>query len=111
MFKKLFCSSKSILKSNCVLLFISLKLHSFFRYFNGLTNTEFQISDIIKHREIEQQKKFGVPENHLSGHAFHTYSLGSSEGDVSFQFQHNVCGRRTYAEGTVDAVFFLFTRL
>ena len=58
-----------------------------------------------------EQKKFGVPENHLSGHAFHTYSLGSSEGDVSFQFQHNVCGRRTYAEGTVDAIFFLFTQL
>lgn len=26
---------------------------------------------------------------------------------VSFEFQHNVCGRSTYAEGTVDAVIFL----
>jgi 4-hydroxy-tetrahydrodipicolinate reductase len=26
---------------------------------------------------------------------------------VSFEFQHNVCGRSIYAEGTVDAVIFL----
>ncbi|KDO38024.1 hypothetical protein CISIN_1g044326mg, partial [Citrus sinensis] len=26
---------------------------------------------------------------------------------VSFQFQHNVCGRSIYAEGTVDALLFL----
>jgi dihydrodipicolinate reductase len=26
---------------------------------------------------------------------------------VSFEFQHNVCGRSIYAEGTVDAVLFL----
>ena len=26
---------------------------------------------------------------------------------VSFQFQHNVCGREIYAEGTVDAALFL----
>ena len=26
---------------------------------------------------------------------------------VSFELQHNVCGRRVYAEGTADAVQFL----
>lgn len=26
---------------------------------------------------------------------------------VSFEFQHNVCGRSIYAEGTVDAILFL----
>ena len=26
---------------------------------------------------------------------------------VEFQFRHNVCGRRMYAEGTADAVEFL----
>lgn len=26
---------------------------------------------------------------------------------VSFELQHNVCGRRVYAEGTADAVEFL----
>lgn len=48
-----------------------------------------------------------VPEEHLRGHAFHTYSLISSDGMVKFQFQHNVCGRSIYAQGTVDAVLFL----
>lgn len=28
-------------------------------------------------------------------------------GSVSFEFQHNVCGRSIYAEGTVDAILFL----
>lgn len=28
-------------------------------------------------------------------------------GRVSFEFQHNVCGRSIYAEGTIDAVLFL----
>ena len=46
-----------------------------------------------------------VPEDALGGHAFHTYSL-SAEG-VEFQIRHNVAGRATYAEGTVDAVLFL----
>lgn len=48
-----------------------------------------------------------VPEEHLLGHAFHTYRLESSDGSVGFEFQHNVCGRTIYAEGTVDAVLFL----
>jgi 4-hydroxy-tetrahydrodipicolinate reductase len=50
---------------------------------------------------------FGVPEEHLRGHAFHTYSLKSDDGTVEFQFRHNVCGRRMYADGTADAVEFL----
>ena len=49
----------------------------------------------------------GVPEEHLSGHAFHTYSLTSPDGSVFFSFTHNVCGRTIYAEGTVDAALFL----
>jgi len=85
----------------------------------------------------------GVPEEHLSGHAFHMYHLTSPDDTyglifsfsfiicfdifrlvtnylfflyyvslkhccrVSFEFQHNVCGRSIYAEGTVDAVLFL----
>lgn len=28
-------------------------------------------------------------------------------GRVSFEFQHNVCGRSIYAEGTIDAIIFL----
>ncbi|KAI5075708.1 hypothetical protein GOP47_0009784 [Adiantum capillus-veneris] len=55
----------------------------------------------------EQISKMGVPEEHLKGHAFHTYSLTSPDGMVSFKFEHNVCGRSIYAQGTVDAALFL----
>jgi 4-hydroxy-tetrahydrodipicolinate reductase len=48
-----------------------------------------------------------VPEDALLGHAYHTYQLISPDGSVSFEFQHNVCGRTIYAEGTVDAALFL----
>ncbi|MCO5566456.1 hypothetical protein L7F22_020133 [Adiantum nelumboides] len=55
----------------------------------------------------EQISRMEVPEEHLKGHAFHTYSLTSPDGLVNFKFQHNVCGRSIYAQGTVDAVLFL----
>lgn len=48
-----------------------------------------------------------VPEDALNGHAYHTYQLVSGDGSVMFEFQHNVIGRTTYAEGTVDAALFL----
>ncbi|KAG6416556.1 hypothetical protein SASPL_123988 [Salvia splendens] len=54
-----------------------------------------------------QVEMVGVPEEYLSGHAFHMYHLTSPDGTVSFEFQHNVCGRSIYAEGTVDAILFL----
>ena len=64
--------------------------------------------DIEKVRvESEQMERMHVPEEYLGGHAFHTYSLDSEDGTVHFEFQHNVCGRKIYAEGTVDAVNFL----
>lgn len=56
---------------------------------------------------MTQIDKMGVPSNALGGHAFHTYHLTSPDGSVNFEFQHNVCGRQIYAEGTVDAVLFL----
>ena len=68
----------------------------------------FDIKDIELVRDVESQTgKMGVPEEHLLGHAFHTYRLTSPDGTTSFEFQHNVCGRNIYAEGTVDAVGFL----
>ncbi len=48
-----------------------------------------------------------VPESAINGHAYHTYQLVSGDGSVMFEFQHNVIGRTTYAEGTVDAALFL----
>eukprot|EP00408_Alexandrium_pacificum_P025741 CAMPEP_0171196590 /NCGR_PEP_ID=MMETSP0790-20130122/21981_1 /TAXON_ID=2925 /ORGANISM="Alexandrium catenella, Strain OF101" /LENGTH=279 /DNA_ID=CAMNT_0011661819 /DNA_START=15 /DNA_END=854 /DNA_ORIENTATION=- len=75
--------------------------------FNKLGVDPFSVESIQKVRDPEEQKKMGVPEEHLGGHAWHTYSLTSSDGSVQFQFKHNVCGRRTYAEGVADAVQFL----
>ena len=51
-----------------------------------------------------------VPEAAVNGHAFHTYSMASGDGNVEFQIRHNVAGRSTYAEGTVDACVFLGSR-
>ncbi|XP_028760195.1 4-hydroxy-tetrahydrodipicolinate reductase 2, chloroplastic-like isoform X1 [Neltuma alba] len=59
----------------------------------------------------QQLEMVGVPEEHLSGHAFHMYHLTSPDQTVSFEFQHNVCGRSIYAEGTVDAVIFLAKKI
>jgi len=68
----------------------------------------FNLDQIEKVRDpTEQIQKMGVPEEYLGGHAFHTYSLTSPDHTVAFQFQHNVCGRSIYAQGTIDAVIFL----
>jgi 4-hydroxy-tetrahydrodipicolinate reductase len=65
-------------------------------------------SDIVRVRDAPTQTDvMGVPEAALGGHAFHTYRLTSPDGSVAFEFQHNVCGRTIYAEGTVDAALFL----
>lgn len=60
---------------------------------------------------VRQIDDMHVPENALNGHAFHTYHLKSPDGTVDFEFQHNVCGRQIYAEGTVDAALFLAARV
>nr|GMC56031.1 4-hydroxy-tetrahydrodipicolinate reductase 1, chloroplastic-like [Ipomoea batatas] len=72
----------------------------------------FDLDQVEQIRDPEQQVKMvGVPKEHLSGHAFHSYHLTSPDGTVSFEFQHNVCGRSVYAEGTVDAVLFLANKV
>jgi len=81
------------------------------KYFNDLTSSSFAIADVNKLRDTPSQLAFGVPEDSLQGHAFHTYELEAPDQTVHFQFQHNVCGRRTYAEGTVDAVQYLFNQI
>jgi len=80
---------------------------------------DFSEDDIVRVRDVPVQLSGGgishkgcspVPEPALNGHAFHTYSLVSGDGNVEFQFRHNVAGRSTYAEGTVDACVFLASR-
>lgn len=79
--------------------------------FNEL-GCEFDISEVELVRDVPTQlDRMGVPEEHLLGHAFHTYRLTSPDNTVSFEFQHNVCGRSIYAEGTVDAAIFLRNRV
>ncbi|KAL9257163.1 4-hydroxy-tetrahydrodipicolinate reductase 2, chloroplastic-like protein [Drosera capensis] len=68
----------------------------------------FDDAEIQKIRDPKSQVEMvGVPEAYLPAHAFHMYHLASPDKTVTFEFQHNVCGRSIYAEGTVDAVIFL----
>ena len=79
--------------------------------FNDL-GCDFDISEVELVRDVPTQlDRMGVPEEYLLGHAYHTYRLTSPDKTVSFEFQHNVCGRSIYAEGTVDAALFLRNRV
>ncbi|MBW1695598.1 MAG: dihydrodipicolinate reductase [Deltaproteobacteria bacterium] len=80
-------------------------------YFNKLGIPVVE-EEIIKERDPERQKNaLGVPEQYLSGHAWHTYTLVSNDQTVTFQFTHNVNGRDIYAKGTLDAVVFLSNKI
>ena len=83
---------------------------AFVAHWNDLRGKEekpLEHKDIIKVRSKEEQRELGVPEDALGGHAWHTYTLTSSDGSTQFALTHNICGRRTYAEGVADAVAFL----
>jgi len=76
-------------------------------YFNEL-GTPFSKDDIKKERDPEVQKNvWGITEEYLEGHGWHTYTLVSSDNTVRFVFSHNVNGRDVYAKGTLDAVSYL----
>jgi len=76
-------------------------------YFNKL-GTPFSKDDIKKERDPEVQKNiWGIPEEYLEGHGWHTYTLVSSDNTVRFVFSHNVNGRDVYAKGTLDAILYL----
>lgn len=72
-----------------------------------LSDDDFELKDIEKIRDDDESMAFGVPEEGLKGHAYHTYTFTSPDGSVNFQLQHNVVGRTVYAEGTADGVKFL----
>jgi 4-hydroxy-tetrahydrodipicolinate reductase len=76
-----------------------------------MSDDDFEYDDIKMIRDDEEAIAFGVPENALKGHAFHTYTLTSGDGSVEFQLQHNVAGRSVYAEGTADAIKFLAKKM
>ena len=67
----------------------------------------FQDSQIEMVRDEATQLAMGVPSEWLGGHAFHTYGIDSPDGTVHFEFKHDICGRKVYAEGSIDAVEYL----
>ncbi|XP_074580776.1 putative 4-hydroxy-tetrahydrodipicolinate reductase 1, chloroplastic [Curcuma longa] len=72
----------------------------------------FDLNQIKQIRDPKKQVEMvGVPEEYLAGHAFHLYHLTSPDQTVSFEFQHNVCGRSIYAEGSIDAAIFLHEKV
>ena len=76
-------------------------------YFQRL-GISFSADEIIRMRDPEVQKtQWGIPEEYLSGHGWHTYSLVSEDQTVRFEFTHNVNGREVYVRGTVDAILYL----
>ena len=77
------------------------------RYFTSL-GLAFAENDIKKERDPDIQKTvWGIPEEYLEGHGWHTYSLNSEDKTVRFEFTHNVNGRDVYAQGTLDALIYL----
>jgi 4-hydroxy-tetrahydrodipicolinate reductase len=63
-------------------------------------------------RDPEAQKiEWGIPDEYLSGHAYHTYDLNSDDGTAHFSLSHNILGRKIYALGTLHALRFLSKRL
>jgi 4-hydroxy-tetrahydrodipicolinate reductase len=76
-------------------------------YFNRL-GVSFSVDQIRMERDPQAQKtEWGIPEEHLGGHAWHTYTLISADGTTRFEFTHNVNGREIYGLGTLDALAYL----
>ena len=76
-------------------------------YFNQL-GIPFSEDQIVKIRDPEiQQTHWGIEEEYLSGHGWHTYTLVSEDRTVRFEFTHNVNGREIYGRGTLDALLYL----
>ncbi|SMD04073.1 4-hydroxy-tetrahydrodipicolinate reductase [Desulfocicer vacuolatum DSM 3385] len=80
-------------------------------YFNRL-GTPFSNDEIHRERDPEiQRNEWKIPEQHINGHAWHTYTLTSPDNTVCFEFSHNINGRDVYAQGTMDAAAFLHSKL
>lgn len=80
-------------------------------YFNAL-GTPFGADEIVMERDPAAQKaEWGIPEEYLTGHGWHTYTLISDDQTVRFEFSHNVNGREIYGRGTLDAVMYLSEKI
>ena len=80
-------------------------------YFNRM-GIPFTADQILMERDPERQLNlWGIPAEHLQGHAWHTYTLTSPDQSVMFEFKHNINGRDVYAPGTMDAIIFLARKI
>ncbi len=80
-------------------------------YFNKL-GIPFNDYQIIMERDPENQKEiWGIPEEFIKGHGWHTYTLVSGDKTVKFEFTHNINGRDVYVAGTLDAIVYLNNRI
>lgn len=72
----------------------------------------FGVDQIEQVRDPQRQREeLAIPQEHVAGHAFHRYELSAAAQTVQLVLEHNVLGRRVYAEGTVAAVRFLSDRV
>ena len=66
-----------------------------------------EVDGIESVRDPKAQKRLGVPEEFLPGHAYHSVSVASHDGNVRFGFFTQVDGRGTYAEEVPGIIRFL----
>ncbi len=77
------------------------------KYFNKM-GLPFAEDDITQERDpLSQKEKWKIPEEYLTGHAWHTYTITSPDKTAEFKFSHNINGRDIYAKGTMDGIFYL----
>jgi len=76
------------------------------KQFNTL-GVDFTEADIDMVRDPEEQKAMGIPEEHIDGHGWHTYTIKAPDGGSEFGIVHNINGRDIYAEGTLDAATYV----
>ncbi|MBF0232035.1 MAG: dihydrodipicolinate reductase [Desulfamplus sp.] len=81
------------------------------KYYNRL-GIPYSENEIFMERDPDIQKgEWHIPEQYIAGHAWHTYTLTSPGNTAQFQFSHNINGRDIYAQGTIDAIIFLQSKL
>ena len=57
--------------------------------------------DVIKNMvrdPVVQEVEMGIPQQHLGGHGYHTYTMLSPDGTVFLQFTTNILGRKPYID-------------
>ena len=67
----------------------------------------FDVSQVDKVRDPDEQLSMGIPAKYLSGHGWHDYRLDSSDRTMRFEFVHNISGRLPCVAGTLKALTFL----